>query len=176
MGLFISIYNFIRFESIFEFGHNYLPLTAVYMRAQFGFQYLLTNIYHTFINLPAWSNEYKLLTFSGSGTAFWLVSPILILGAPYFFIKGIEVNEKIFFGCSLVFMWFLLLLHNTNGWYQFGYRYIVDLIPFFIYFCGRYKRKMQYWMVPLAGLSILINIYGVYWKYLSPFNAPLAAL
>ena len=39
MGVFLTVYNYIRFDSIFEFGHNYLPVYSQGFK-QFDIKYL----------------------------------------------------------------------------------------------------------------------------------------
>ncbi len=66
---------------------------------------------------------------------------------------------------ALVVTWSLLLLHESNGWYEFGYRYSVDLVPIlFLLFARTYRR----WSPPLtavAAYSVAMNVYGVFWSY-----------
>ena len=172
MGIFLALYNLARFGSIFEFGHNYLPLHARYKWVQFGFQYLVTNLKRGFISLPFWDRQNHLLNFSGYGTAIWIVAPVLLLGFYFFFKKDIPLMEKIVGALSIFSIWFMLCLHFSNGWYQFGYRFSIDLIPLLIYFCGRSFKKIHLWLIPLGTYSIIINIYGVYWKYITPIGVP----
>lgn len=169
-GTFLALYNFIRFDSIFEFGHNYLPLTTIQGYPQFGLRYLLRNLKHVFIKLPQWVPSRNLLTFYGEGTAIWMVAPVILLGFYFFFKRDVPLCEKIIGGSSLAAIWLMLLFHVSNGWFQFGYRYGVDLIPLSLYFFGRSFKKLKFWFVPICAFSVIINIYGAFWFYLFRYS------
>jgi len=169
-GTFLALYNFIRFDSIFEFGHNYLPVTTIQGYPQFGLRYLLRNLKHVFIKLPQWVPSHNLLTFYGEGTAIWMVAPVILLGFYFFFKRDVPLCEKIIGGSSLAAIWLMLLFHVSNGWFQFGYRYGIDLIPLSLYFFGRSFKKLKLWFVPVCVFSVIINIYGAFWFYLFRYS------
>ena len=163
-ALFIGIYNFVRFGSPAEFGHIYLAWSEYVHFEVFGFSWLPRNLYYTFLNLPEW--DYRgFLTFSGRGTAVWLTNPFIFLGFIMFLRKSVPLRDKLMAGATGFALWLLLLLHCGNGWFQFGYRYIVDLIPLFIIMFGWAYKELKKWMIPVGAISILINIYGAIWFY-----------
>ncbi|MBR7061881.1 MAG: hypothetical protein IKI42_02505 [Clostridia bacterium] len=72
-------YNYIRFGSVFEFGHNYLP---EFMRAeysQFSLNYVKDNYKIYFKTLPYYKDGQ--LEFSRYGFTFWVANVIFILAA-----------------------------------------------------------------------------------------------
>ncbi len=164
-GLFYSIYNYIRFDSIFEFGHKYLPWTSDLTHGIFSFNYLLRNLYHVFIKLPEYDTANGIISFHGMGVAVWIVSPIIILSIYYFFKKDIAIYERIFGLFSLILVWGTLLLHASNGWKQFGYRYSIDFVPLVIIFFGKSFNKNNLLITIISIYSIAINLYGAFWFY-----------
>jgi hypothetical protein len=164
--VFLSVYNLIRFDSIIEFGHNYLAEYTLFDAKQFSFEYFSRNLNFTFINLPGWNPKHHLPTFSQMGTAVWLVFPLLPLGIYFFFKSTIPKLEKLVLFISILAIWFMLLLQHSNGWTQFGYRYSIDLVPILIYLLGRAYEKLPNWIVAVCMYGIIINVYGVYYYYI----------
>jgi len=164
-GIFYALYNHFRFGNILEFGHVYLPHSQELGGNIFSFDYFFRNLRHVFLQLPTWDATQNFLSFNVRGTAIWICTPFILIGLIYFFKKGIPVIEKIVAGLCLVAVWFPLLIHESNGFFQFGYRYSVDLIPLFIILTARTLRKNHWWLWPLGIYSILINIYGALWFY-----------
>jgi hypothetical protein len=165
-GIFYAIYNFVRFGSFFEFGHKYLswykdnPTDGLV-----NLKFFIQDFYYALINLPEWDSARGILSFHGMGTSLLFVAPFILLGFVYFFKPGISLREKLISGISIFGIWFLLLLHDTNGWYQFGYRFSVDLIPLLIFFFGCAFKKDHLYLVPISVFSVIINIYGAIWFY-----------
>ena len=58
---------------------------------------------------------------------------------------------------------FLLLLHRTFGGFQFGARYAVDLVPYFIlYGCMEGKaRRLYSWESLLGAAGVALTVWGV---------------
>jgi hypothetical protein len=168
IGLFIALYNYVRFQSFFEFGHNYLPHIINDKIRQFGPEFLKKNLFHSFVNLPRFDQTNQIISFSGVGTAFWLTAPIMILPFFFFLKKDIPLRGKIIGILSLLLTWTGLLMHESNGWFQFGYRYGVDLIALMIYFYAVSYKKLTVWMVIVGTVSVIINIYGAFWFYQLP--------
>jgi hypothetical protein len=196
-GLFMMIYNAVRFGSIAEFGHKYLPWSKTLSEGVFSFSYFPRNIYHALVHGPEWDRAKDILSFSGAGTGLWFSSPVLLLGLFFFFSplsilfirfvnslpeghllkkifqkylgvadKKINGLEILISGITLFVIWFGLLLHESGGWYQFGYRFSVDLIPLLLFFFGRTFKKPYLFLVPLCQCAVIINIYGALWFYI----------
>jgi hypothetical protein len=66
---------------------------------------------------------------------------------------------------GLLAIWPLLLLHETNGWRQFGYRFLIDLLPLaFVVFLFAYRRFTPL-MLAVSSFSFAVNLYGLaFWK------------
>ncbi|MBN1697284.1 MAG: hypothetical protein JW881_07205 [Spirochaetales bacterium] len=247
-GLFYAVYNYIRFDSILEIGHSYLPWESTLEHGVISLHYFPTNIYHALIQPPEWDAAKNILSFHGAGTGLWFSSPVILLGFAFFlkkavlslkkaasgkkadtqgavetdgsgvvavhenrdgmtegagitgengapeddnipadnpsgekkdgpvtrFLRGLSFREEdnipaceVVCSALAVFgIWFCLLLHASNGWYQFGYRFSVDLIPLLLFFFGRTFRKNHLFLLPVCLFSIAVNIYGAFWFYI----------
>jgi len=164
-GIFIGCYNLLRFGSPFDFGHAYLNYESKLPNGVFSFTYLARNLYSAFLRLPVWDKTKNLLIFQGQGNSLLFVSPILFTGIYATFKKRIPLQDKIVLLLTIMTVWLLLLLHHSNGWFQFGYRYSTDLIPLFVMLFGWAFKKIRPWMLALCFYSIAINIYGALWFY-----------
>jgi hypothetical protein len=192
-GIFYAIYNFVRFGSILEFGHKYLEHYQVQQDRILELKFFCRNLYHALVNPPEWSTKLGMIVFHGKndggfGTGLLFVSPMLLSGFIYFMRRGIGIPEKIASAISVFGIWFLLLLHDTNGWFQFGYRFSVDLMPLLLFFFGRTFTKdrsylvsaraclaigdrdskilTHFYLVLISVYSVIVNIYGSFWYYL----------
>jgi hypothetical protein len=65
---------------------------------------------------------------------------------------------------------FVNLMHFSQGWVQFGYRFSNDFAPFAlvlvtiaIAWLARQRSGFALLAVPLVLLSVLVNAWGVYW-------------
>ena len=60
---------------------------------------------------------------------------------------------------------FVNLMHFSQGWVQFGYRFSNDFAPFAVILVGARPRALRTALVDdRAGrASILVNAWGVYW-------------
>lgn len=156
----LFIYNAVRFDSPFEFGHKYLSWSQQLPFGIFSTAYLSRNLYHALLN-P---------TLHGRGTSLILVEPVLVIAAIQFFRSKLSIEDKTVAALSVLACWVPLLLHESNGWYQFGYRFGVDLIPvlFLMLLTSGPKSYPKWTERLLAGVfiySILFNIYGMMWFY-----------
>lgn len=70
-------------------------------------------------------------------------------------------------GCALAIGAVALvdLMHFSQGWVQFGYRFSNDWAPFGLVLLtlGIDRLGLRRWVVALVGLSILVNLWGVAW-------------
>jgi 4-amino-4-deoxy-L-arabinose transferase-like glycosyltransferase len=167
VGGLVAAYNYARFGDIFEFGHNYLP---EFMESeQFSFLYVPGN-FMEILKLPG-SEELFWPRFNG--TLFFLVNPVFVALAISLF-RGFGERESVYFLCFIVHF-VLLLTHRTMGGWQFGCRYLVDLIPFMLVVFegdGAYKKsaagREAVLPISLAAAGIAINIWGAVWYYTQP--------
>lgn len=127
--------NQARFGSPFEFGHNYLPEFVRAEEGQFSFEYLKKNWAELFRmpEMDASSGRLKFYTY-GCQAVGW-VNPILplavlALGIDWLKRKLCPNLESILLTLGVAAHVLIVLCHRTLGGWQFGNRYIVDILPF----------------------------------------------
>lgn len=130
--------NQIRFGNPFDTGYPKAQVEQDFLiqnRETYGYfstRYLADNFYWYFLAtpLPILNDQTQLLEFpyvkpSGMGISFFIVSPVfLLLIRSKIFMKK---NTPILIPISLAII--ILLLHYTPGYYTFGPRYLLDVLP-----------------------------------------------
>lgn len=185
IGGVMAWYNFIRFGSILEFGHNYLPEFMAATYGQFHYSYFWSNLKN--IVRPITLTSDFVLEFSVfNGFFFLAANPIFLL---WFIDCAVDAFRRKFSRTQAVLLvcWALglafLCLHKTMGGWQFGVRYMVDLIPYVLLsVCLRYRgaalgtvggkarnhaslvsqseTNPKDWQWLLLSLAVMFNVYG----------------
>ena len=114
------------------------------------------------------SRECPLLQPSTIGMSVLLTSPAYLLAIPLVIRHW---RKRVVAGAALavVCVAFVNLMHFSQGWVQFGYRFSNDFAPFALILvtlaiAWLSRRTWSYILsVVLVGLSVLINAWGVYW-------------
>ncbi len=169
-------YNFIRFGNFLEFGHNYLPEFMEAVNGQFHLSYFWANLKGLFRLVTL--SETLVLEFSiFNGFFLFAANPIFLLWLIRLGKRAVAHlftwREIVLLGCMLLGLSFLCL-HKTMGGWQFGARYLVDLIPY-ILLCEwvRYRPQERLgdqmglsqdapkdWEWLLISLAVMFNVYG----------------
>ena len=161
----LAAYNWIRFGNPLEFGTNYLPEFMRELKrsghGQFSLTYLAGNIRSFIWGLPFDRTEegWALKKF---GFSLFLANPLLICLVVRFALdcarRRLTIVKAV---CFLLFIahMFLLLLHRTFGGFQFGARYAVDLVPYFVAYLfldDAGGLRAWEWALGLAGLGFAL--------------------
>ncbi len=161
----LMLYNFIRFNNPFEFGHNYLPEFTRAEEGQFSLSYLLPNLVQS-IKLPfEYTPEFALNINRFSANIFYIFNPIIAVFF-YYNIKNCifkrNIKDYLFFIAVIVFV-LATCLHKTLGGAQFGARYFLDMIPFLAMYLSVQKMDVEYEVIraEICLISVAINVYGV---------------
>ena len=172
---FLSFYNFARFGSIFETGYDAVYNTYVNSGIKYSFlrtivpesfphfnQLDIRNIpLHLFTILLMWPNLSQSFPFfapSSYGMSIFLTSPFLIYSifARNYFVKI----------CWLSILAIAIpgFLFYAQGWVQFGYRFLLDFLPFLLVLTalGFQKGSLKV-KVMLVLFSITVNFWGIWW-------------
>jgi hypothetical protein len=130
--------NYARFGNPLEFGHNYLPEFQLAEHGQFSFHYLLRNL-ELLCRLPTFDKNGGPMHFDAYDCmAFWLIAPIVLCFLAAFMYAVVYKGRKHLFeliALPLMLLCHLLIVccHRTLGGYQFGNRYLVDMLPYVFY-------------------------------------------
>jgi len=155
-------YNWVRFGNPLEFGHNYLPeFTRNPETPQLGLQYVWNNI-KGLMKLP-YFDEGRLEFPVFNGFAFYLANPIYVTAGVCVVTKLVKRSldaGDILLGAGFALSIFLLLIHKTFGGWQFGARYLCDLVPMLMLFELRGRKKQRGWETAIGTFAIAFNIYG----------------
>lgn len=150
-----GIYNAVRFDNPFEFGHNYLPEFSWQGGKQFSLENLPENFRTFVLGLPFEEDLYG-WEMNLFGFSFLAANPVFIL---YFIWNTVDLIRgkyswlKGMLLFSFLLHLFFLLLHHTFGGFQFGARYTCDLLPYAAAYLALdgHKRKI---LIPEAILLI----------------------
>lgn len=103
------------------------------------------------------------------GMSLILTSPAYLL-APFAFMRArLGQFDRVTVGAAIavVAIAFVNLMHFSQGWVQFGYRFSNDFAPFAIVLvalgASRLGRHWAWLLVPLVAASIAINFWGTTW-------------
>lgn len=162
-------YNLARFGNPLEFGHNYLPEFMRTEEGQFSLTYLPGNLLQLLrpVTLdPQLQLQFPLF----NGFCLFLANPLFLLAIlrALAVVRHREPQQhlplpargwSVLLACLAVTV--LLCLHRTLGGWQFGARYLVDLLPWVIlWFCTRPGWHPRTGSWTLCGMAILFNLYG----------------
>lgn len=189
-GLYM-IYNYVRFGSVFEFGHNFLPEFMRKPEGQFSLKSLLPNLREVLTNIPKLTENG--IEFSMFGFAFYIANVIFMVMpfafVMYFSLKKpvtqcaggnitgtVSFREKLLSSETpeILLLLFLnaahfvsLLMHSSLGGWQFGSRYTVDMIPaafLMLLLLGRRICSTRRGKTVFFVISSMILIFGIYFN------------
>lgn len=155
-------YNWARFGNPLEFGHNYLPeFTRDPELPQMGLKYVGGNILNL-LRLP-YFNDGRLEFERFNGFAFWLANPIYVTAGIAMVVKAVRrrwdlLDALLLAGFAVEL--FLTLMHKTLGGWQFGARYLCDLVPMLLLIELRGRDRVTAWERAIGLFAIAFNLYG----------------
>lgn len=164
----LMAYNYVRFDSPLEFGHNYLPEFTEAEFGQFHPSYLWPNL-RTILFEPVRIRGGRLDFPHFNGFMFYLANPLFLV-LFYEQVRAIWQKRVSFEGTALTLGMaleiILLCMHKTFGGWQFGCRYTCDLLPFALLYIGLKGEKKVHWSeIAVGALAVAFNIYGVFVMY-----------
>ena len=156
-------YNYARFGSILEFGHNYLPEFTESELGQFNLRYIPENLYNIFLR-PIKLAEGAALEYPVfDGFMFYVANPLFLMMFIRVIIdiakKRMEINRIILL-VSIALGILLLCAHKTFGGWQFGARYTVDVLPMALGIMLLSGGGIKKWEFPIMIFAIMLNAYG----------------
>jgi len=167
-GVVMLAYNQARFGSPFEDGvRAMLKAGAPQFRQDyeahgvFNLYYVPRNAYYYFLNpLLHRQPPTQAITFDGNGNSMFLVTPALLYVFGAFRRRNwLVTSAALGAGSSLA----MLLCFFGTGWFNFGNRYLLDLMPLAILLIAAgMQGRLTRVSTALITLSVLINSWGTY--------------
>jgi hypothetical protein len=161
-------YNQVRFGTPFESGYALatLPGFLEVQREQglFALVHVPMNLDYFLIHLPYYIPRPPFFRPDGLGLSVLITSPGLL-----FAIRADWRDPRSWWllGATVLVL-IPTLLYYGGGWLQYGYRYLLDSVPFVIVLCGlaavRDRRIGRGWLALIAFGTIVMAV-GVYWAY-----------
>ncbi|MGZ3632061.1 MAG: hypothetical protein ACXWQ6_06315 [Candidatus Limnocylindrales bacterium] len=160
---FLAWYNGIRFGSPFESGYGLATLTepvliAAREQGLFALAHLPTNLRYLLLEVPTSAPAPLFLRPDGYGFSVLLQSPGLLLG-----LKA-RWRDPFVVGAGLTALLVLVpsLLYYGGGFYQFGFRYLLDAMPFILVLVASAARTPLTWpWKVLIAVGVVVNAWGV---------------
>jgi hypothetical protein len=103
-----------------------------------------------------------------TGTSIILTSPAYLLGLlAWRPLRNLEIDRATA-GATIAVLAIAVvnLMHFSQGWVQFGYRFSNDFAPFALILVALGASRLSRWwplLAALVGLSIVVNFWGVMW-------------
>jgi hypothetical protein len=163
------IYNYVRFGSLTEFGHNYLDVRQQIQIEQYGlasYHYLGRNLAVAFTLLPEILSQPPYVQIGGHGLAIWVTTPVLLLVVwPR---EKPPIHRALWITVAAVAL--PSLMYQNSGWFQFGYRFSLDYMVFLVMLLAIGGRPLKNLAKTLIVLGIVINLFGAItfhrkWQY-----------
>jgi hypothetical protein len=167
-GLVFFWYNWARFGSILETGYELatLPPFLETLREQglFSIVHLPMNLDYLLLKGPeAVSLAPPFFEPSTLGMSVLITSPALVVGL----LALLRSGEARVLALTGLLVLMPTLLYYGGGWVQFGYRYLLDSMPFWFALCGIWAARRGVGWIWQIGItwSVLVNLGLVYWAF-----------
>lgn len=154
------VYNYLRFGVINDISYTLLPIfdEPWYRYGLFNIRYIPTHLQEIFTSFPLKDSTFPYLIPSMNVMALWIVTPAFLL-IPFARFKKRMVYSAL---AALIIASLPSLMHGSNGFTQFGYRFSLDYLPFLLILTiSGFERLNTWWAKGLIILSILVNLWGV---------------
>lgn len=154
-------YNYARFGNPLEFGHAYLPELAQAGEPMFVPGRIVDNLRN--ILRPMTFQAGRLVFPVVSGFAVYLTNPMLLMapvrGAGRAIRHSFDGTDGLLVAVLLAHA-LMLLSHRTNGGWQYGTRYLCDLLPALTYLFVRGRMRLRTPEIALMGALMVLNVIG----------------
>ena len=176
VALALASYNYARFSSPLEFGHNHLAWAKALPEGIFSFSHVPWNAAQAFLRLPELHPEWPYLRFDTAGTAFFFNNAIFVVGLVGLFRARVDPWIRSSAAFALLTIGLGVLCYEGKGNTQFGFRYVIDLLPVGFVALALAYRRFTWGMAAAAVFSTALNLYGLaVWKGLhAPSFSPKA--
>ena len=155
----LFIYNKARFDKFTMFGHEYLNIAwkeRVERWGLFNYHFLSRNLAASLVLLPKIFVTYPFVQYSRHGMSIFLTSPTLA------WLFGRREPSPLAPGLWITILAAALpsLLYQNSGYQQFGYRFLLDFLPYLIMLMAVGGRRFGLLFKILLVLSAGVNLFG----------------
>lgn len=165
---FFFLYNQLRFGTPLESGYALatLPPFLEVLRDQglFALSHVPTNLFYLLFYMPSFSSEFPFLRPDGISLSIFLTSPALL----YALLADWTRSRTWILAAAVLAVLAPSLFYYGGGWFQYGFRYFLDSVPFVMALCGLaavHRGRMGSGWVALIWFGVAIMGIGVYWAY-----------
>lgn len=167
VALTYMVLNYLRFGSIIEFGHNYLPEFIRAEHGQFSVKYMSENL-KSLLHFFQFDESGKIVIDHFGNLSFMLASPCVIFAILTLLACILKKEYRIvifqsgIIACAIAYL-AVTIMHKTRGGWHFGNRYANDILPW-IYLAtvlglSRVEKLGKY-QIPIAVFGLCLNAIG----------------
>jgi hypothetical protein len=154
-----AAYNLHRFDALTEFGHAYLRVrqqAQIEEHGLFSYAYLARNLTVAFTLLPELPGGPPWIALNGHGLAMWVTTPaLLLLVWPH---QRPPIHRALWLTVALVAV--PTFFYQNDGWFQFGYRFSLDYLPFLVMLLAVGGRPLRWPARALIAAGVAVNLFG----------------
>mgnify|MGYP006280525377 CR=1 FL=1 len=156
--------NHLRFGSLTEFGHRYLAggsLARIKNYGLFNFHFLSKNLSAMLTLIPRLQPDAPYIISSKHGMSIFLTTPALF----YLFLPEDRESDVDKFWWRLLWVTVAVvavpaLFYQNTGYEQFGYRFIMDYLPFLIILLAVGRRPLSWLFKACVVAGFVVNGFG----------------
>jgi hypothetical protein len=158
VGIILAVLNVLRFGSPFEFGHKFLAVQwqeRMFRFGLFNYHFLSRNLAAALILLPRLLGHAPYVKISQHGMSMLVTSPNLA----YTVMPQAPSPLRRALWLTVVSTALPSLLYHSSGFVQFGYRYSLDYLIFFMVLLAISSRPQTKLFRGLVLFSFVVNLF-----------------
>jgi hypothetical protein len=155
----LLVHNYLRFGKFSAFGHEYLNITwqdRIQRYGLFNYHFLSRNLACALVLLPRVLAQYPWVKVSTHGMSMLVTSPNLA----YSVAPAERSPLSLALWLTVLATALPSLLYQNSGYVQFGYRFSLDYLVFFIMLLAVGNRRFGWLFKTLVVLAIAVNTFG----------------
>ena len=161
-AILVAAYNLARFGSPFEFGYGLIPGVLDepwYAQGLLSIEYVPRHLHVMFMRGFDFVEGFPWFRPNWSGVSLLLTTPILL-----WLVKARSRTPLVAYGwIAIVLAMIPDVLHGAPGFAQFGYRFILDVLPIMLLMLGWvFRERISVEARAAILIGIAVNAYGVW--------------
>ncbi len=156
-GVVLAAYNYARFRNFFEFGHRFMPVQwqeRMFRFGLFNYHFLSRNLAAALLLLPRIMTHFPYVKVSQHGLSLLVTSPNLA----YTVMPQEPSPLKRPLWLTVAAVAIPDLLYQSTGYVQWGYRYSLDFMVYFVVLLAIGNRRLTRLFKGLLVVAIAINL------------------